>query len=143
MGRTHPDLVGEHHLFTPGTGLLAQGRVGLLDPLPLDPRIGFGCAPGRELEGQPPAAQDLAYAPVGEGSTEQLLDQSGDLEGGPQGSAQPQLLGLVVQECLGQGLFLGGGELGALTWSPTWPARAQAWGSVCLLAAASCGSSRT
>src|SRR5699024_7914949 len=78
----------------------------------------------------------LAYAPVGEGGAEQLLDQSGDLDGGPQGAAQPQLVGLVDQEGLGQSLFLGGGELGVLTGVSARPARAQSLDTVCFLAAA-------
>src|SRR5699024_5910019 len=100
------------------------------------PGVGLARAPVRALKGQPQAAQDLAYAPVGEGGAEQLLDQSGDLDGGPQGAAQPQLVGLVDQEGLGQSLFLGGGELGVLTGFSARPARAQSLDTVCFLAAA-------
>lgn len=87
----------------------------MLGPLPLGPGGDFERAPVRALEGQSQAAQDLADALVGEGGVEQLLDQSGDLGSGPQGAAQPQLLGSLLQERLGQGLFLGGGEFGVLT----------------------------
>src|SRR5690625_2619039 len=134
--RTHPDLIGEHHPLPLDASPLTQVRPGLIDPLLLGPGVGFARAPVRALKGQPQAAQDLAYAPVGEGGAEQLLDQSGDLDGGPQGAAQPQLVGLVDQEGLGQSLFLGGGELGVLTGFSARPARAQSLDTVCFLAAA-------
>lgn len=122
--RTHPDLIGEHHPLPLDASPLTQVRPGLIDPLLLGPGVGLARAPVRALKGQPQAAQDLAYAPVGEGGAEQVLDHGGDLDGGPQGAAHPQLVGLVLHECSGQSLLLVGGELGVLARFAARPARA-------------------